>query len=146
MAGDGGRFRWAADRSSSFPRRWLGQSISSREGMCAGPAWYYGGEAMPLPPFIKPMAPVVFAGHMIKSFTDWKQPQGESGNQYSKCMQNDTKVPSPDTGIPIFTPHVMQDKHQLDTMAKIGQVWRDFMDASVDAIQFGLLQWKLQAK
>ena len=102
-----------------------------------------------MPPLstIKPIAHAIFAAKGLKlPSTDWKQPAGRDAEQYSRVLMNDTKAPSVDAGIPVFMFQNPTNMHHHDSKAKVGQGWRDFMDAACGAIEYGLLQFKLQAK
>lgn len=103
----------------------------------------------PMPPLtmIKPLAHVMFMSKGLKMPTsEWQQPAGDAAPQYARMLGFDTKIPSIDAGIPLFIPANPQNMHHMDSKAKVGQAWRDFMDAACDAIAYGLIQWKMQAK
>ena len=103
---------------------------------------------MPPLTMIKPLAHVMFMSKMLKIPTsaEWQQPAGDAAPQYARMLGSDPKLPSIDAGIPLFIPQNPINPYHLDSKAKVGQGWRDFMDAACDAIAYGMLQWKLQAK
>src|SRR5262249_2241860 len=94
------------------------------------------------------LAHVMFMSKMLKMPTsaEWQQPAGDAAPQYARMLGSDPKIPSIDAGIPLFMPQNFNNPYHLDSKAKVGGAWRDFMDAARDAVAFGLLQWKMQAK
>jgi hypothetical protein len=96
---------------------------------------------------IKPLAHVMFMSKGLQMPTkEYKHPSGDAGPQYSRMLGFDPKIPSIDAGIPLFMPEDPRNMHHMDSKAKVGQTWRDFMDSACDAIAYGLIQWKAQAK
>lgn len=91
------------------------------------------------------LAKLKFQSFAIKLPTDWKQPQGEAGDQYRKAFKP-TELAAIPTPMPpsLFLPATV-NKYHVDTANKISQQFTSFIDGICSAICSAMSQWHTMA-
>ncbi len=101
---------------------------------------------MPPVQFIKPLGGVKFLSHGHKLPVQFKAASGDpAAGHYSRAWKPEDKVAIPQLIPPWFMP-AEPNKYYQESCDKIGQNFKDFHDAMVDAIAYAHGMWKLQAK
>src|SRR5437762_11475084 len=96
---------------------------------------------------IKILGNMVFLGKNYKLPVDFKKPQGDpAGKQYSDAFKPADRIAIPKLIPPWFMPAEVPNKYYQDTCDTVGQNFKDFHDAMIDAVVFAHNMWKLQAK
>jgi hypothetical protein len=75
--------------------------------------------------------------------TDWKQPQGEAGKQYTRAFKSSELVGIPPAP-PMFVPATV-NKYHTDTAKKIGDQFATYIDGICSAICSAWSQWQSTA-
>jgi len=102
---------------------------------------------MPPVQFMKPLGGVKFLSHNLKLPAQFQAPAGDPGqDHYKRCWKDSDKVAVPQLIPPWFMPAEQNNKYYQDSCDKIGQNFKEFHDAMIDAIGFAHNMWKLQAK
>lgn len=102
---------------------------------------------MPPVQFMKPLGGVKFLSHNLKLPAQFKAASGDPAkDHYDRCWKEGDKVAVPQLIPPWFKPAEQNNKYYQDSCDKIGQDFKDFHDAMIDAIGFAHNMWKLQAK
>ena len=102
---------------------------------------------MPPLTLMKPLGGVKFLSHNLKLPAQFQAPSGDPGkDHYDRCWKEGDKVAVPQLIPPWFQPAEQSNKYYQDTCDKIGQNFKDFHDAMLDAIGYAHNMWKLQAK
>ncbi|HUJ28411.1 MAG TPA: hypothetical protein VLW85_20460 [Myxococcales bacterium] len=99
---------------------------------------------------IKPLGYLKFSSYQLKLGTQKAGKGAKEGwsNKYEKdrSKDNDPEVTPDPIAAMFFTPQVASNPNHLKTCNEIGNNFKDFHDAMLDAIEFAHNQWKLQAK
>ena len=102
-----------------------------------------------MPPIngIKILGHLKMASHMLKlPNSKWEQPSGDHPSKaYGQCISASEQIAIPKTIPPVFMP-TNPNKYHQDSCDEVGQAFKDFHDAMIDAVQFSHNMWKLQAK
>ena len=102
---------------------------------------------MPPVQFMKPLGGVKFLSHNLKLPAQFKAASGDPAKaHYDKAWKDEDKIAVPQLIPPWFQPAEQNNKYYQDSCDKIGQNFKDFHDAMIDAIGFAHNMWKLQAK
>ena len=98
---------------------------------------------------IKILAHAKFASAMMKQPTDdsWEKPSGDpDAEQFDDSTSPVDNPPDPPKVFPpYFSPQVMCKWHQ-QSCNEVGEAWKKFVEAAIDAVKFSHDLWKLQAK
>ena len=89
------------------------------------------------------LAKVKFISFATKLPTDWKQPQGEAGKQYTRAFKMTELVGMPPVP-PMFVPATV-NKYHTDTAKKIGDQFATYLDGICSAICSAWSQWQSMA-
>jgi hypothetical protein len=101
---------------------------------------------MPGLQFIKILGNLKFFSAGLKLPVQWKAPSGKDGSkQYGDSLKPSEKAAAPQLVPPWFMPAEPQ-KYFQDSCDKVGNEFKSFHDAMLDAIGFAHNMWKLQAK
>ena len=102
---------------------------------------------MPPLTLIKPAGGVVFFGHGLKLPSQFKPPQGDPGqDHYRQAWKPADKIAIPKLIPPWFTPAETGNKYYQDACDQIGNDFKKFHDAMLDAVGYAHNLWRLQAK
>lgn len=102
---------------------------------------------MPPLTFIKPAGGAVFLAHGLKLPSQFKPAQGDpAADHYKKAWKPENKVAIPQLIPPWFMPAESANKDYQDTCDKIGNEFKSFHDAMIDAVGYAHNMWRLQAK
>jgi hypothetical protein len=102
---------------------------------------------MPPVQFMKPLGGVKFLSHNLKLPGQFQAPTGDPGqDHYKRAWKDSDKVAVPQLIPPWFMPAEQNNKYYQDTCDKVGQNFKEFHDAMIDAIGYAHNMWKLQAK
>jgi len=102
---------------------------------------------MPPVQFMKPLGGAKFLSHNLKLPVQFQAPTGDPGKQhYDRAWKDGDKVAVPQLIPPWFQPAEQNNKYYQDSCDKIGQNFKEFHDAMIDAIGYAHNMWKLQAK
>lgn len=89
------------------------------------------------------LAKAKFISFATKLPTDWKQPQGEAGKQYTRAFKPTELVGIPPAP-PMFVPATV-NKYHTDTAKKVGDQFANYIDGICSAICSAWGQWQSMA-
>jgi hypothetical protein len=102
---------------------------------------------MPPLTLVKTLGGVKFLSHSLKLPGQFKAASGSPAKEhYDKCWKDEDKIAVPQLIPPWFKPAESSNKYYQDTCDKIGQNFKDFHDAMLDAIGEAHGKLKMQAK
>jgi len=102
---------------------------------------------MPPLTLVKPAGQVVFLGHSLKLPSQFKPPQGGTAqDHYRQAWKPADKIAVPKLIPPWFLPAESGNKYYQDACDQIGNDFKKFHDAMIDAVGFAHNMWRLQAK
>jgi hypothetical protein len=102
---------------------------------------------MPPLSFIKPVGGLKFASHGLKLLSQFTKPSGDpAGAHYGRAFKPEEKAAVPQLIPPWFIPADPGNKYHQDACDKIGNEFKSFHDAMIDAVGFAHNMWKIQAK
>ena len=102
---------------------------------------------MPPLTLIKPAGAAVFLSKNLKLPSQFKPPSGNTAqDHYRQAWQPADKIAIPKLTPPWFLPAESGNKYYQDACDQIGNNFKTFHDAMLDAVGFAHNMWKLQAK
>lgn len=102
-----------------------------------------------MPPLqvIKPAGQAIFLAHSLKLPSQFQAPSGNTGqDHYKKAFKSSDLGASPQLIPPWFMPAEPGNKYYQDSCDKIGNDFKKFHDAMLDAVVFAHTKWKALAK
>jgi len=102
---------------------------------------------MPPLSLMKPLGQPVFLAHGLKLPSQFTAPSGDpAADHYKKAWKPEDKIAVPQLIPPWFMPAEAGNKYYQDTCDKIGNDFKSFHDAMLDAVAYAHNLWRLQAK